>query len=151
MRLLILAGVLFLASCQDSNPPRKSTEGHPAPIVPLAKPVPVVIGKWEVIALNGRPPKAADPAINVRITALEISAQSQCVKWFWSYRLSGAAFSTQPARQSEAVCERSRSKTEQLFDQIMSSAARVRHLTDGGLYISNRTQTMVLRRSPQDR
>ncbi len=144
MKLLALAGALFLASCQAAEAPRHNATQQPT--AAAVKPTPQITGTWQVIALNGRPLGSAAYPIIVTIKDREISARSQCLKLYWTYRLSAAALSTRRARVSEPVCERSRKPTEQLFDRIMTSAKQLRHLTDGGLYITNRTETMVLRR-----
>lgn len=77
----------------------------------------------------------------------EISAHADCVTWFWAYRLSGAAIATKETHLSDVVCERGLSQAENQFVTVMSSARQLRHLTDGGLYITNRSETLVLRRS----
>jgi hypothetical protein len=106
---------------------------------------PGIEGSWQVVAINGRPLAKSDYPINVGINGSEIMAQSQCVSMHWAYTRNATSLATRQVTKEAAICERSRTETETLFERIMDQARMWRTLTDQGLHIQTGNETLTLK------
>jgi heat shock protein HslJ len=83
---------------------------------------PDIEGAWQVQNINGTRAGERDYVIQVSAGGGDLRAESQCVQWFWRYRLDTQRMAISRALVDTAVCERSFRPFERAFQETVEVA-----------------------------
>jgi hypothetical protein len=146
--LLIL---LLTAACGSTQP----TAGHEKDKVPAYLPIDLM-GQWQVVTLDDLPVKVAEPPLYVTANGDRMFASSQCVWWFWSYKIAQQKFSARRAPRltkmdngdvvPPPMCARGFTQQEQNFARAMEAADGVHITSPTKVTLTGKAGTTMLER-----
>ena len=129
-RVLTLAALMSLAAC--SNPqPAAENEANAAPAVAAETETPLLEGRWDVAALDGRPVDAAS-AMQAVFAGGKVTISSGCVRRGWTYtqKRNMVSFTSDPA--GSASCEGRGTTAQQETAYAALQDANIAIFTKGG-------------------
>lgn len=104
-------------------------------------------GAWQVVAIGGSP-LAASEVIRLSFENDQIAAQSQCLRWLWSYSR-GASNSVAIKEENPGeMCARGLSRNEEVFGKILDGATTIDQRADGTMLIRGEDGEIFARRIP---
>jgi heat shock protein HslJ len=103
-------------------------------------------GEWKTAEIGRSPGVPGERMVDVTFTEDRIRAQSDCVRYSWTYTLSGETFTATPAGDVGAVCERKRTPWEDAFEQAVERARTLTIEPDGAMLLEGPGGEVLLRR-----
>ena len=137
-----LACLLALPSCNSndssSQPAKENQDSISEPrLTPVESGLDSadIVGEWRVAGINGS--ALSQPyGMPASIKNGQIHITSQCVNFYWDYKLAQGKFAASRTNLDREVCERGRTEDEQALDRTMPMVKKARRLPDGALELT---------------